>query len=169
MCKAGFSSGGLPVINALVLFPAHLVSRRATPPPLQFLIDTGADATMISAFDAPKLGIVYQADANGVQVPYFGGAALPQGASLGGVGGGINAYEVNDVTLILTCELDNGLTEYHSESLEKIYIPEGNVPDIPNLLGRDILSRFDILWKSGEKTIDFTRCLSQGRWSVSVG
>lgn len=165
MCKGEFSNG-TPVIYIFVVFPAHLVKRQ-TPPLLQFLIDTGAEKTMINAVDAEKLGIEYKVSAAGISVPYFGGQQLTQGGTMGGVGGGITAYEVEDVSLLLLTGLDTH-TEVHREYLSPLYVPEGRVRGIPNLLGRDLLSRFDVSWKSLESTIDLTRVAKPGRWEVTI-
>ena len=81
MCKGEFSNG-TPVIYTFVVFPAHLVGQK-TPPLLQFLIDTGAEKTMINAVDAEKLGIEYKVSAAGTSIPYFGGQALPEAGRMG--------------------------------------------------------------------------------------
>lgn len=166
MCKADFYEG-YPLIDALVIFPAHLVSGE-TPPPLSFLIDTGADSTMISAADAAKLGIEYRLSAEGVSTPFFGGQPLRKGPNVGGVGGGIRSYEVKDVNLLLVTMLDEEKLELHEEHLDVLYVPEGGISEIPNLLGRDIICRFNMVWDSLKKTIDLTRAAIPGRWWISI-
>lgn len=165
MCKGEFSNGK-PVIYMFVVFPAHLVEQE-TPPLLQFLIDTGADRTMINALDAEKLGIEYKLSSAGVSIPYFGGQQLTKAGTMGGIGGGITAYEVEDVSLLLLTRLDTYI-EVHREYLSPLYVPEGRVREIPNLLGRDILSRFDISWKCLEATIDLSRIAKSGSWEVTI-
>lgn len=74
---------------------------------------------------------------------------------------------MKDVSLLLLTRLDTHV-EVHREYLSPLYVPEGNVREIPNLLGRDILGRFDFSWKSLESTIDFSRVAIPGRWEVTI-
>lgn len=159
MCY-GMIEGGRPVISALVMFPGHLVSGKA-PPPLEFLIDTGADLTLISALDAPKLDIEYRVSAQGRRVPHFDGVPLEQGPQMGGIGGGIDTYRVRDVRVIFPTLLDDCI-EWHHETLSALYIPAVEATSVPNLLGRDILDRFNMYWNRSTGRIDMDRASTPG-------
>lgn len=150
MCK-GLFFDGTPYIFATVLFPAHYRKAKEFPPFLTFLIDTGADTTMINSIDAEKLGITYRAS-----VPFFGKHPLEEGMVVRGVGGKIKTYIVKDVRLILKTSLNNHV-EFHTEYLDHICIPEGEVMEIPNLLGRDILNLFNISYNNTKEFIDLSR------------
>jgi len=150
MCKGVFFDGS-PYIFATVLFPAHYRKAKEFPPFLTFLIDTGADTTMINSIDAERLGITYRAS-----VPFFGKHPLEEAMVVRGVGGKIKTYIVKDVRLILKTSR-NKHVEFHTEYLDHIYIPEGGVIEIPNLLGRDILNLFNISYNNTEEFIDLTR------------
>ncbi len=165
MCQ-GELVNGHALIDALVLFPAHLKTG-ATPPTLRFLIDTGAEGTLINPIDAQKLGIEYQLSIKGTSIPYFGGQALKEGPEMGGIGGGIQTFKVKDVILVLLTALDDKL-ELHQEYLDWLYVPEGTAGELPNLLGTDVLTRFDISWKSLTSTIDLSRVASPGSYVVSI-
>lgn len=150
MCKGVFFDGS-PYVFATVLFPAHYRKAKETPPFLTFLIDTGADTTMINSIDAERLGITYRAS-----VPFFGKHPLEEAMVVRGVGGEIKTYIVEDVMLILKTSLDS-YVEFHTEHLDHICIPEGGVIGIPNLLGRDILNLFDISYNNTKEFIDLSR------------
>lgn len=165
MCKAWFLNG-YPLIYAFVLFPAHRAARERIPA-LQFLIDSGADKTMLNAIDAEKLGIEYRLSIEGKSEPFFGGLRLPKGPLIGGIGGGLEVYEVEDVLLIFRTERNNHI-EYHEEFLDVLYIPEGTARSIPNLLGRDILNRFDFSWEISKGIIDFSRASKPGSYRVII-
>ncbi len=153
-------------ILALVAFKAHLVSGQL-PPPMIFLIDTGAEKTMINAVDAEKLGIKYQLSTGGLSIPFFGGIALHEGPVMGGVGGGIKSYIVPEVYLNLVTFLDNHV-ELHGENLDVLYVPEGSARGIPNLLGMDVLSRFDCSWMNSKSLVNFDRIRTLGRYQCSI-
>lgn len=149
MCKGVFFDGS-PYVFATVLFPAHYRKAKESPPFLTFLIDTGADITMINSIDAERLGITYQGS-----VPFFGRQPLEE-AMMSGVGGKLKTYILKDVMLILKTSLNNHV-EYHTEYLDYICIPEGGVIEMPNLLGRDILNLFNISYDNTKDFIDLSR------------
>ena len=155
MCRGIFFEGS-PYIFAKVLFPAHYKRVTEFSPSLIFLMDTGADTTMINSLDAEKLGIVYKDSIDGVGVPFFGGQPLEEAKKVKGVGGEISTYCVKNVMLILRTNTNNHI-EYHTEYLDNIWIPEGGVIEIPSLLGRDIINRFSISYNSNDKILDLSR------------
>ena len=155
MCK-GLFLDGTPYVFANILFPAHYKKKKEFPPLLTFLMDTGADTTMINSIDAEKLGIKYKVSVDGVEIPFFGGQPLEEAKKAIGVGGEIRTYIVRSVMLILKTSL-NGHVEYHTEYLDAIGIPEGGAVEIPSLLGRDIINRFSISYNMHEELIDLSR------------
>lgn len=165
MCK-GRIFGAKPVMLGLITFRAHIVQGKM-PPPLVFLVDTGAEKTMVSAGDAEKLGIKYELSPEGILVPFFGGTPLKKGPMMGGIGGGIQSYEVPNVYLHLITLLD-GHVELHGEHLDLLYIPEGKVREIPSLLGMDILARFNCVWSSEHSYMDFSRIAKLGSYQISI-
>lgn len=159
---------------AFITFPsplAQIEEGKASPNPvtlpLEFLVDSGAAVTMISGADVEKLRISYRKSSNGEEVPHLKDQPLEKGPKMGGVGGGIQTYVLPNVKLYLFSELEDR-RELHEEDLEYLFIPEGKVKDIPNLLGRDLLSRFNIEWKSQEKSIELIRALEFGSYSVHI-
>jgi hypothetical protein len=134
---------------------------------LDFLVDTGADHTLINAIDAEKLGITYLMSAQGKDVATYNGVPLSPGPTMGGIGGGIRTYEVRDVSLVLVTWERNRIARSHEESLPYLYVPEGGVRAIPNLLGRDILERFDLTVSTTHKMVELTRAAIRGTYTVS--
>lgn len=155
MCK-GIFFDGTPYIFASVLFPAHYRNKKEFPPPLTFLMDTGADTTMINSIDAEKLGIIYKVSVDGIDTPFFGGQPLEEAKKVIGVGGEIRTYIVRDVRLILRTVI-NSHVEYHTEFLDSFWIPEGGAIEIPSLLGRDIINRFEIEYNKNEEILKLSR------------
>ncbi len=121
---------------------------------------------MVNAGDAEKLDIEYKMSPGGIEVPFFGGVALKKGPLMGGVGGGIQSYEVPDVELILITEM-NDIVELHGEHLDVLYVPEGRVREIPSLLGMDVLSRFNCTWNHEHLDVDLDRIPTLGRYWCS--
>ena len=156
MCRGIFFFKGTPYIFVNVLFPAHYRIGKEFPPPLTFLMDTGADTTMINSIDAEKLGIEYQVSTDEVDVPFFGGQPLEEAKKAIGVGGKIRTYSVKNVMLILRTNTNKHI-EYHTEYLDNIWIPEGRAIEIPSLLGRDIINRFSVSYNSNDETLDLSR------------
>jgi hypothetical protein len=173
MCRARFI-GGRPVTDALVTISENWTSQqksrqKKSSPPLTFILDTGADATLINPIDAIKLGLQYHPNRKGVNIPYLNNKPLKMGAFFGGVSGErLKGFELPNTVLTFITDLGNNKHEFHNEQLDILYIAEGNVGLSYNLLGRDILSRFDIILKFSENFIDLTRVYTPGVWSVSV-
>ena len=99
-------------------------------------------------------------------MPYFDGVALEEGPAMGGIGGGIGTFRVRDVHVLFPRLLDDCL-EMHEEVLDSLYVPAGRATSIPNLLGRDLLGRFDLHWSQALGTIEMNRTSTPGgRYSV---
>ena len=165
MCKTKVINGR-PVVSAIVLFPAHQLGG-VVPPILDFLVDTGADKTLINAIDAEKLGIKYHLSAGGQSSATYDDVPLVKGPNMGGIGGGIATYEIPVVSLVLVTWLGNRIVESHQELLSCLYVPDSRVRAIPNLLGRDILERFNFTMRAAEKTLELSRAAVRGTYTVS--
>lgn len=166
MCKAKIFETK-PLIPGLILFGAHLKTGRM-PPPVVFLVDTGADVTLLSAGDAERLGIEYELSTEGAFVPFFGRKPLKEGPIMGGIAGRIQTYKVPDTYLQLITFLD-GHVERHIEHLDLLYIPDGAVREVPSVLGMDVLSRFNSNWDFEKAYVDFTRLAKLGEYQISIG
>ncbi len=162
MCRGFYDEYGRLAIFAWVLFPAHLKhikNGEEGPPFLKFNIDTGADNTIVSPFEVIKLGIRYQEDPDGTWIPFFGGRPLDEGGGALGIGGNIRTFKVNNVTIAFPSLVENypDRIEMHIESLDEIMIMEGSPVGLPNLLGRDIIDRFDLACCSSTPQVNLVR------------
>ena len=97
-----------------------------------FLVDTGADNTVLSRPDARDLGMDYR--------------SLPNGKGAVGVGRAKTKVLHEDIYLIF--HADTGL---HQERLNKIEIL---LREIPSLLGRDIIQKFRLVLTNEEVYLD---------------
>ena len=108
-----------PVINAPIAIPSQNLMTRVT-----FLVDTGADTTLLSPRDAFRLGLNL--------------ALLPFGPSSAGVGG-VTRTVITGATITL------GPVTYRLSL--RVLAPEGReqqqaLSRIPSLLGRDLLGHY---------------------------
>ncbi len=109
-----------PYVDAVVQFP--IINRQSLE--ISFLVDTGADRTILSPFDASRLREQFAVDL----------LSLPSGAPSSGVGGRAATRRI-DATL----QMGDFSTDLTLAILEP---PPGRLPGMPSLLGRDIISRF---------------------------
>ena len=108
-----------PYIDLTLEFP--IANNRALE--ISFLVDTGADRTMLSPFEGARL----RGDL-GVDI-----LDLPFGAPIGGIGGQIE-------TRMIDANMEIG-EQSISTTLSLVEPPPGSFPTMPSLLGRDILYR----------------------------
>jgi hypothetical protein len=165
MCKAKIINGR-PIVQAIVFFPTHQAAG-VLPPMLDFLVDTGADYTLINAIDAEKLGIKYHTSAQDQNIATYDGIPLAAGPTMGGMGGGIRTYEIRNVSLFFVTWGRNRIVESHEEPLPCLYVPEGTVRQIPNLLGRDVLERFNLTMSATDKMVELARAAVRGTYTVN--
>jgi hypothetical protein len=112
------AEGHRPVIDLRVGFPLAGDGMLN----VQFLIDTGANRTVLGSAEASQLESELGVDL----------AGLPQGPDIGGVGGSLFTQEV-DAELVLGDE---------RIPLNILVAPPYPTPVIPSLLGRDVLAGF---------------------------
>ena len=90
------------------------------------LIDTGANVTVIGTHDAYQIAEVLGLDL----------ASLPEGNPIGGIGGDASTRVAN---VVFRIGAFSGLIP-----ITILEPPTGEVPPIPSLLGRDIISQFGL-------------------------
>lgn len=140
MCTGSYSGlHGRPVIEATVL---RLPESDAFS--TSFLIDTGADSTVISGIDAVQSGFISEISSSDSDIAdFFPDDADIDEISTEGVGGNATAYRINESIMLGFIERSDGPEpdNLHVEVLGQIHV----VPSVSrSLLGRDVLDRFDI-------------------------
>lgn len=112
---------GMPTVLAVVIFP-----RLGVHASVNFLIDTGADITLISAFDAMRVGIKTE--------------QLAQAEVLASLGGSFTVF--SEPAIMVFMQEDNVLLSYEAT----VRIPE--LTDItvrmPSVLGRDVIGNMGL-------------------------
>lgn len=104
---------------------------------ISFLIDTGADQSMLMPGDAMRGNLDF--------------TTLASGQEIGGVSGNMNVFEAP--AIVVFSEPGKKLFVY---SISLSIAP--NSPDLldrPSLLGRDILDRWEMLYRPASKTLTF--------------
>jgi Retroviral aspartyl protease len=112
------AEGHRPLVDALVEFPTAGGGELGA----QFLVDTGADRSVLGSLEALRLGTELEVDL----------ATLPQGPDIGGVGGSVFTQQI-EVVLVMGDE---------RIACSVLVTPPYPAPAMLCLLGRDILSRF---------------------------
>ena len=124
----GYFSGGAnaqrPFISCAVAFPEHPILESVS---VEFLLDTGADVTILSPLDALDIGL----EVDGLEL----------GPPSTGIGGSAPMRVVD-------AQLD---VQGYSISL-KLHVPEVENP-IPSLLGRAFISTFALFLQQRTKTL----------------
>lgn len=121
-------NGGVkrPIVNANLVFPGP----KHPPFFVRFIVDTGADSTTLGTVEVAKLQPTCNIDP----------LSLPAGPPSIGVGGMMN------VRIMPNPKIDLGFgTSPISLPFLIVSEPNPNVPPIPSLLGRDVLSHFVLL------------------------
>ena len=105
---------------------------------ISFLMDTGADSSILMPGDAKKLGIDF-GTLNGDRV-------------CGGIGGSVHCYL--EPALLAFSDLGVAVHVYQQDIDIMHHDPE--MEDVPSLLGRDILDHWKIVYDPQEKKIAIT-------------
>ena len=102
---------------------------------ISFIVDTGADNTVLMPLDAIRLGVDY--------------SKLSGGKPTVGVGGYAQMFQESGAVIFL--EGSNKLHMYFIEVSIASYTPE--IAEIPSLLGRDVLDRWRIHYNPASGTL----------------
>lgn len=133
MIRGEFTNEGTPNLTATVS-----ISETNTHGPIDFLIDTGADHTVIHPNDAERLGIDFRKLEN-------------EGSSFG-VGGRAKLF-IERAELIFRDE-DGQTTQSHQLDIA-IAEPSEHNNNFPSLLGRDILNQMIMTYDPRNNTLYF--------------
>ena len=126
-------TSGRPYLEGRLILPRIGIAGN-----ISFLVDTGADASMIMPLDGKRLGIDY--------------SQLQGDAVSFGLGGEIHSF-LEDAILVFT-EPGSALYLYNIEI--DIPPPDPALPDdLPSLLGRDILDRWRMTYSPSRKNLTF--------------
>ena len=126
MIRGWFDYQGRPYVQGWLILPRLKIQGD-----VEFLVDTGADSTIIHPSDGQKL-----------KVPF---GDLQSEISAVGIGGGHSYFSENAVILF---EDDTRLREYHCEVL--IGKPSSSLNRLPSLLGRSLLNHWRMLYDPPE-------------------
>lgn len=121
----------VPVVRARILVPEQEVEGDIT-----FLLDTGADVSLIMPKDAHRLGISHE-------------ALEPTGGLVRGVGGSSRLYRAEASLMFL--DRDNSYV-YQTELA--IVEPSEHAEALPSLLGRDILNRWLLRYEAPRNVLE---------------
>ena len=124
-------TSGRPYLEARIVFPGLGVAGH-----ISFLVDTGADRTIIHPIDGARIGVDY--------------GKLVWSASAVGVGGR-TVKQAPERALVVFSQPDKALYVYE---LDVLIVPQDNVATsmrIPSLLGRDILDRWEMRYAPTNK------------------
>lgn len=123
---------GRPYIEGRLVFPRLNLQHNVS-----FLVDTGADRTVIMPTDAVTLGIDY--------------SALSGNQAVGGIGGNLNMFP--EQAAIIFSDPPEGLHLYLIDVLIAPDTPEH--ARTPSLVGRDILDRWSMTYRPDDETLEF--------------
>lgn len=131
--------GGFDAINGSPFVYGRVVLPGVTPATeIQFLVDTGSTSTMLLPRDSRRMGINFD--------------DLP-GRIQGSVGIGGNAELKRLPAIVMFRDPELGVYAYEVDlAVARPYPP---IRDLPSLLGRDILNRWDIHYSAPTGTLTF--------------
>jgi len=111
---------------------------------INFLVDTGALDTTISAADATRLGVSFD-DWRHWGQPILNGRPLIRAGDASGVGGNLKVYKLVDIYITIISDSDiKGGKERHTEHMDIVYVAEPKY-EHESLMGMDFLKRFKLL------------------------
>ena len=103
-----------------------------------FLVDTGADVSVLMPLDVFRIGIMRERLSDSVE-------------SIGL--GGISVNFVEDATIAFS-DSDDGILYVYELSIE-IAPAMAEIADVPSLLGRDVLNRWSMIYNPNEDRLEF--------------
>lgn len=132
----GFRVNGRPYIRALVYLPRLRAEAR-----IRFLVDTGADRTLIHGDDRRFFSAG----------PASTGEGLTPDLSMSGIGGGTNSYGIEEAVYVLQDE--DGASWPVPGHVQIALDPAAR--GVPSLLGRDVLDLMLFCISEREITLDW--------------
>jgi predicted aspartyl protease len=136
-----------PYVEALVIIPRLDITSGVS-----FLVDTGADQTVLMPTDAVRMGIKYR--------------SLHAAQTLSGIGGKCKSFR-ESAAIIFYDESNTRLVEYDIQ----IWIAEKKAAHLrcASLLGRNVLDRLHMSYNFSKKKLDFTVISADARAPVYKG
>ena len=126
MCK-----GYIPNNCLLRLLGKLVIEGKTNPETISFLLDTGADATVIDPLDAVRLGI----DIDNLE---------ESRERIEGVGGSCKTHVLEIEKIKFFHINDGGKIEYHTENVPRVLVGDPEVWAVGSVLGKDVWSNFNI-------------------------
>jgi len=126
------NTSGRPYLEGRLILPRLRVQGD-----ISFIVDTGADNTVLMPLDGIRLGVDY--------------SKLSGGTAIVGVGGYAHMFQESGAAIFL--ERSNMLHIYFIEVRIASHTPE--IADIPSLLGRDVLDRWRMHYNPASGTLSF--------------
>ncbi len=125
---------GRPYIEGRLVIP-----RLNTSGDISFLVDTGADQTLLAPADGLRIGLDY-ADLHG------------DGKQIIGIGG-VTENFVEDAVVVFA----DGIKVIYGYTIQLgIAPPSPDIMDIPSLLGRDIIDHWRMIYNPTRRNLSFT-------------
>ena len=140
----GVEDGSLQLDGTLILPELQLQL------PIRLLVDTGATNTCVHPEALEDLGVKVQAITQ-----------LPK-SEIAGIGGSITVYEAQGFLAF-----QDGDTVHLYQRPFSIFDPE-DPPDVPSILGRDVLERWRMVYARAQGVLEFDVLDSDYTWSVSL-
>ena len=123
----------------------------------QFIVDSGADITVLSGSDAIQSGFASAATADGGDGMRFPPGSNVETVATQGVGGENTMYIVRNRVEIGFADRDPSGKDHlavHFEELTALQIAPNTTH---SLLGRDVIDRFDVTFSHADQQIEFER------------
>ena len=138
-------TSGRPYVEGRLFLPRFALHRH-----MSFLVDTGADRTVLMPADALTMGVDY--------------AKLQGQEEVGGASGTTHMFAEDTILLFFDADTQT----FYLYALQILVAPA--TPDLestPSLLGRDVLDRWDMHYRPVDELLEFTTLSSDGLHSVA--
>jgi hypothetical protein len=121
---------------------------------INFLVDTGALDTTISAADATRLGISFD-DWRHWGQPVLNDRPLTRVEDAYGIGGKLKVYKLENVYITIISDMKGG-KERHTEHMDIVYVADPKY-EHESLMGMDLLKRFKLLVDPSIELVSLSR------------